>query len=221
MSALKELLRQFFQGDRLPLKPPGQRHPPLQGAVGHGDLTGPLPFQVLQGQFRHLPGPQQQDVFAGQVPEDFLGHGDCGIADADGVVADTGLAPHPFGHGKGLVDQAVENGAGGVVRRGLPVRLLHLPQDLGFPHHHGIQAGRHPEEMLHRLPVPVDVEGLVQVARGNLRVAGKKLPDPGRRLVRRLGDAHHLHPVAGGVQQALGDFGPAFQVVIGVRPRPG
>jgi hypothetical protein len=70
--------------------------------------------------------------------------------------------------------------------------------------------------MLHRLPVPVDVEGLVQVARGNLRVAGKKLPDPGRGLLRGLGDAHHLHPVAGGVEQALGDLGPAFQVVIGV-----
>jgi hypothetical protein len=87
---------------------------------------------------------------------------------------------------------------------------------LGFPHHHGIQAGRYPEEVLHRLLVPVDIKRFVQVARGNLRVAGKKLPDPGRGLIRRLGDAHHLHPVAGSVQQALGDLGPAFQVAIGV-----
>ena len=149
-------------------------------------------------------------------PKIFLAMADRGIADADGVVADAGLAAHPFGHGEGLVDQAVEDGPGGLVLRGLPVSLLHLAQDLGFPHHHGIQAGRHPEEVLHRLPVPVDVKGLVQVARGDLRVAGKKLPDPGRRLIRRLGDAHHLHPVAGGVEQALGDFGPAFQVVVGV-----
>ena len=54
----QKLLRQFFQGDRLAVEPPGQGHAPLQGAVGHGDGAGALPLEVLQGQFRHLAGPQ-------------------------------------------------------------------------------------------------------------------------------------------------------------------
>ena len=171
---------------------------------------------MLEGQFGHLAGPQEQDVFAGQISEDFPGHGDGGIADADGVVADAGFAAHPFGYGEGLVDQAVEDGTGGVVLGGLAVSLLHLSEDLGFPHHHGVQAGGHPEEVLHRVPVPVDVKGLIQVVRGNLGVAGKKLPEVGGGLIRGRGDADHLDPVAGGVEEALGDFGPAFQAVIGV-----
>ncbi len=113
------------------------------------------------------------------------------------------------------MDQAVEDGTGGVVLGGLAVSLLHLSEDLGFPHHHGVQAGGHPEEVLHRVPVPVDVKGLLQVVRGNLGVAGKKLPEVGGGLIRGRGDADHLDPVAGGVEEALGDFGPAFQVVIG------
>ena len=169
-------------------------------------LPDPLALEVLQGQFGHLAGPHQQHVFAGQVAEDLLGQADRGVADADGVVADAGFGAHPFGHGEGLVEQPVEDGAGGLMLRGLPVGLLHLAQDLGFAHHHGVQAGGHPEDVAHRLRSLVHVEGRRQVVRGDLRVAERKVADQASPACLRRRDAEHLHPVAGGVEQDFREF---------------
>ena len=37
----------------------GQFQAAFEGAVGHGDVTGPVADQMFHGQFGHLPGPDQ------------------------------------------------------------------------------------------------------------------------------------------------------------------
>ena len=177
---MEELVLKFLQGDGLAPETPARRRPRSRVRLATMMLAHALTLQVLQGQFGHLAGAHQQDGLAGQLAEDLPGQADRGIADADGVVADAGFAAHPFGHGEGLVQQAVQNGAGGLVLGGLPVGLLDLPQDLGLAQDHGIEAGGYPEEVLHRLRTLVDVQGLLQVGRRDLRGPGEKGPQPGR-----------------------------------------
>ena len=53
--------------------------------------------------------------------------------------------------------------------------LFHLAQDLRFPHNHGVKAGRHAEEMPHRLPIAVVVNVRGQLCRIDPKVAVQKV----------------------------------------------
>jgi hypothetical protein len=81
--------------------------------------------------------------------------------------------------------------------------LLHLPENLRLPHHHGVQAGGHPEEVEEGLFALVQV-GVVKHLRAPER--RQLATQPVRQLLQRA-EAVELHPVARRDEECLGGGG--------------
>ncbi len=79
--------------------------------------------------------------------------------------------------------------------------LFYLAQDLRLAHHHGIEAGGHAEEMVHRFAVAVLVQMRSQNRSINAKVIGKK---SAQRHLLAFNGGNQLHAVAGGNDHALG-----------------
>ena len=138
---------QLGQGDGITAKLLGQLLATLQRTVGNGD-TGRLACGKVGGhQFDHLARADEQDVQFTDGGENLFGQ--LYRRGGHGYRAGTHrrAAAHFLGHGKGALEQAVEQGAQRADIFGGAYGVLQLTEDLGFPQHHGIQARGHTEGM--------------------------------------------------------------------------
>ena len=110
-------------------------------------LATPWPTRCSGRQFRHLAGPDQHDRLVVQLAENLAGQFDRRITDGHGAGADPGLGAHPLGHGKGLVQQSVQDQPADFMLGGVAVGLLELAQDLRLAHDHRIEAGGDQEQV--------------------------------------------------------------------------
>ena len=159
ISAVRSWLSSSARETAVPPKRPASSRPPTQGAVGDDEPGDALAFQMFHGQLGHFAGTDEEAGFVGQGAEDLAGELDRGITDADGQAADAGFGADFFGHGKGLVQQAVQERSGGLLQGALSVSRLDLPQNLGLAHDHGVQAAGYLKEMVDGLGLPVLVQG--------------------------------------------------------------
>ena len=110
------------------------------------------------GKFGHFSGANDQDPLVFQLAQDLFREFHRGKADRYGLVGDLGFRPDPFGHGKGTVEQFVQNQPRGFAVRRPAIGFLQLTEDLGFPQNHGIQAGGDPEQMPHRFSALIGIK---------------------------------------------------------------
>ena len=101
------------------------------------------------------------------------------------------------------MQQPVHDNAGGAVFHRLPVGGLKLPQNLGLPHDQGIQAGRHPEQVLNRFIAPVGIDIGFQTRLGPPGWIFPGSDDLLEGPVEVFGGQEDLDPVAGGQGQGL------------------
>ena len=106
----------------------------------------PLFRKCLAASSHISPAPISITVLSDEIAEDLFGQLHRGKGHGNGRGGDFGFGAHPFGNGKGLVQKAVQDDAGGLVFRGITVGCLDLAQDLRFSHHHGVEAGGNPED---------------------------------------------------------------------------
>ena len=109
-----------------------------------------------------------------------LGHihrhgGDGGLA-----LADLGFVADALADLKGVVEEAVEQPAGGALLGGLGVGLLDLVDDLVFAQHHRIQPAGHAEEVADRLLVAELVEVRAEGLHGQVAGLGDEADHVGR-----------------------------------------
>ncbi len=159
-------------------------------------LPAPLCHQVPGGELRHLACAHQKDGSAIEAPQDLLGHLHGGKAHRHGVVGDGRLGAHPLGRAEGVMQKLVEDDPRGLLLHAVAVGLLHLPEDLGLAHDHGIEARGHPEEVAHGVAAAVDVKALLQLGGIEVAVAQDEGLHPGDGLLHVLCTGQDLHPVA-------------------------
>src|SRR5579862_2187696 len=103
------------------------------------------------GEFAHLSGADDENVFSLQRAEDFLCQLHRDRCDRDRRRSDGSLTAHPLGDGEGATEQLVELSADCAYSARRGISFLDLPENLRFPDDHRIQAGGHAEEMPDRL----------------------------------------------------------------------
>ena len=187
---------------------PGERPRLLRRSVGHEDPVRPQIAQRLGRQRAHLAGAHQQHGAIPQVSEDLLDQFHRDLGDAAGAPGDLGLAADPLGGGEGPVAEARHERSRALRGGGQAVGLLHLAEDLGLADDHGVEAGRHAEEVTDRVPARVRVEVPFGV--------GGPLQEEAARLLERLPVHVALDPVAGGDHHGLAHAGPPGQAGHGV-----
>jgi hypothetical protein len=185
---------------------------PFIGPVRDEDVARTLADQVTDCQLRHLPGPDDKDLFPLKVTEDLLRQFDGRVTDRNGVAGDPRLGSDPLRHPEGMVEKPVEEDRCRAVIDRLTIGLLQLPQDLRLPHDHGIETRRHAKEVAYRFPVPVDVKTAPQLLAFEVPLPVDELPKSldGLLSVRHAGE--DLHPVAGGKAERLPDLRKAHQL---------
>lgn len=92
-----------------------------EGAAGDGELAHIGAAQVLAEQLRHVAGPDDEDALAGQVGEDGLRDIDGDRGDRHFAGGDVGFAVDALGDGECVVEEAIEEAAGGALFAGLRV----------------------------------------------------------------------------------------------------
>ena len=177
-------------------------------AIGDRDSSRALGEQVPRGQLPHLACADQQDALAGERPEDFQRKVDGNARDRYRTGADRGFGPHPLGNRECRLEQAVELAPGGTRNSRRLVRSLDLSEDLRLADHHGIQAGRDPEQVAHRLGPVVLVQVRAQLGRAYRAVRQQVLPQV--RSCSVMGD-QELNPVAGGQDHRLAHVRPRLE----------
>ena len=182
------------------------------GPVGDADAAHALADEVTGGQLRHLPGPDEEDAFSLEVPEDLLRQFDGRITYRDGVARDPRLLPDAFRHPKGVVQKPVEKDRRRAVFNGMAIGRLELPQDLRLSHDHRIETRRHAKEVAHRFPILVDVETAFQFIASEIALPVDELPELLNRLPSVLHAGEDLHPVAGRKAERFPDFREAHQL---------
>jgi len=95
--------------------------------------------------------------------------------------------------------------------------VAHLAEDLALPEDHGVDAGRHPEEVGDGRLVVVAVDVLGQVGGPHPGLLGQELAGVGDARVELGAEGVDLGPVAGGQEGHLGQVVPAGQVAQGLR----
>ena len=110
-------------------------------------------------------------------------------------------------------EKGVEHRAhGAFVPCGLP-GVPDLAQDLVLAHHHRVEPGGDPEQMLHRFGVVKGIELVGDGLGGESRELGEHLADVGVAAVEALGVGVDLGAVAGGKQHRLAEMGGRRQLV--------
>ena len=149
---------QLLKGDGPAVELFGQLLAAREGAVGYQNFIYTGLQQVGGRQFGHFARAHQQGLVGMHIPEDSFSQLHCRVADGYGAGGHGSFRAHPFGYGKCLVQQAVENHARGMAVHSLAVGVLQLTQDLGFAQDHGIQAGGHGKQMAHGFQVLMNVD---------------------------------------------------------------
>ncbi len=128
---------------------------------------GPFVLQIAQGFLGHFAGADDQHLLVVEPLEDLAGE----IADGHAGNAHPPLMQRGFvgdapGHAHRGLKDAVGHRAGAVALLGQFVGLLDLRQDLRLAQHHAVEAGRHGEQVPHRVlagPLEQVVEDLVDL----------------------------------------------------------
>ncbi len=168
----------------------------LERAPAQDGGPRPVAHQVPGRQLAHLARPHQEDVALAKLAEDLQRQLHRHRGDRDRVPADTGLAAHSLGGGDRPVAKCVQDRPQRPRLLRNLVGLLHLPEDLGLTEHHGIEAGRHPERVVHGRVALQPVEGRLDLGERTVVELGEEGNEgTGPRLPRMAVD---LHPVAGG-----------------------
>src|SRR5215467_12300298 len=174
---------------------------PLRCAVGDDDVLCSVRDQVARGQLRHFARADQVNRLVFERSEDLLrqlhGHGRNG----DAGTADRRLRAHAFGHSEGAGEQRLQGGVDRADAAGHGIRLLHLPQNLRFAHHHRVQAGGHAKNVAHGFALLKFIDMRSQKIRAYAKVDVEKASQVGV----LPGAGEHLHAVAGGEDHTFFD----------------
>ena len=148
----------MLEPDSVPFEFLGQFLGPFEGAVRDHDVLHAVAQEVLGGELGHFACAQKHDVFPVQVAEDLLGKLDRGGADGNRPLRQSGLRTDPLRDGDRLLDQFVQDRAGGLGLKSNIEGILELAQDLGLAEDQGVQARSNPEGVAHALGIGIDVE---------------------------------------------------------------
>ncbi len=164
-------------------------------------------------QFAHLARADDHHGAVGERAENLARQFHRGVAHRDRHLPDAGLGAHPLGHAEGAAHQAVQPAAERSAILGRGVGGLELSQNLRLAHHHGIQAGRHAEEVMDRVAAFVAIEVRPDAGRADRFVIA---PGSCRRWLARihrvLGGQGDFHAIAGGENHGFGDALARLQI---------
>ena len=110
--------------------------------------------------FAHFAGTDDHDGLAGEISENLSRQLDGGVADGNGGLGNSSFGPDLFRHRECPIHQCRKvhphcTGVGGD-----PIRLLHLPKNLRLTDDHGIETGRHAENMANHIDITKAIEML-------------------------------------------------------------
>jgi len=201
--SLNELLLQGIERHRFTVEFFRQQFGLCQRPVGHDNRLSAFFNELCAGELRHLSGADQQDYFAGKRSKDFLGQLHRGVAHRNGIDGNAGFGADAFGRAERAVHQTVYNDAGSVFGQRFAIGILHLPENLRFAHNHRIKAGRHSENVAHRVFASIFIKaigsfGLVQTA-----VSCQESAEFFESVAVFRNTGENLHTIAGGKIQHL------------------
>ena len=199
--------RELVEPDRGPFELLGEAHRALVRPVRDEDTLRARGEQVTRRQLAHLPGPDEHHRLVREVSEDLPRELHRGVGDGDRAVGQPGLRADPLGHRERLREELVEHRTDRLELAGVPVGVLHLPEDLRLPEDHRIEAAGDAEQVTNRLFAEVVVEVARQLGDRHAVVGGEELLYVLHALVSLAGKDAHLDPVAGGEDDPFGDAG--------------
>ena len=173
-------------------------------AIGDEDRAGAQHPEVLEGQFPHLAGADDQDGLIVEVVEDVTSDVDGDTRDRELAAAQPRLVAGPLGGAQGPLEDGMEDRPDDPPAGGGLVGIADLTEDLVLAGHQALQADRDAEEMADRRLLAVE-DRMPGHTLGRHPV--ERSPE-GRQLVDfrrcRLGGRVDLNPVAGREQDELG-----------------
>src|SRR5690606_7693704 len=112
----------------------------LDSAVRDRYRTAAVSFEMKGGQLRHLARADEQHGSIVERAEDLLRklYGD--IAHRYAAGADIGVAPHLLRQAEAELKEVMQVTAGKALGNRHAVGIFHLPDDLRFTDHHGVEA---------------------------------------------------------------------------------
>ena len=127
----------------------------LERPVGDDRRPHALPAQALERELRHLARAEDHRARAGERSEDLLRQLHRRRAHRRGAARDRRLGPNATGDRQRRLEEAIEHGSR--LRAALFPRIAHLPVDLRFAEHHGIETAGDAEEVARRLAVAAHI----------------------------------------------------------------
>ena len=150
---IRQFVVQPVQADGARLELFGHGGGAVRTAVADRQRLHALTAEMTGAILDHLAGADHQRRQLLDLAEDLVGELERGERQRDRVVADARFRAHQLGGLERMLEQAVENGAQGVVvLRALPGGL-DLSDHLRFAQHHGIHARGHLEQVRDGLPL--------------------------------------------------------------------
>ena len=141
----------LFEGQGARAERGGEFHRALEISTGNGERSGAAALESLGGFFSDVARAEQQNARGFEVAENVLGEIDGDIGDADLADGDRRLRAYVFGGLKRFLENAVEDGAGGLASLGGRVGGFNLAENFGLAEHLRVEAGGDFEEMLDRV----------------------------------------------------------------------
>ena len=136
MSASARRCRHVGQGNGFAMhKLVRQGHGPFHGAIRHDEVFDTLFIQMTGHQINGVARANQQCRMFAEIREDLFGQADSGKRHRDRAGANGGVGPDLFGHGEGMLEQAVEQVPNGARLTGGVIGILNLAEDLRFAQH--------------------------------------------------------------------------------------
>ena len=127
-----------------------QRFGSAEGAVGDEKFHQSTRMQAPRDVFARLTRTEQKGTAGGKVAEVRGGKAGRGRTDGNGPATDLGLTAHLLGRPEGVLEKPVEHRGSMAGTKGGCIGVFDLAEDLGLAEHHGIEAGRDAEKMMHR-----------------------------------------------------------------------
>jgi hypothetical protein len=137
-------------------------------------------------------------------------HGRDGAVERDGHqrlpgLVDAGVGVHLLADVQRLLEQLVQGAACRLAVARLAVGGAQLAEDLRLPDDHRVEPGRHREQVLDGLALPVHVQVALEVVERHARALREQVRDGVDARVEAVGVGVHLDPVAGGEHHRLAD----------------
>ena len=109
---------------------------PLDGAIGHNNVTNLILFEMTRNELDGFPRTDQEHGLFIQTRENALGEIDSRERHRDRTRTNGGVSPNLFCYREGMLKQSVQDLAGGSSLMRDRKSRLHLPQNLRFAEHH-------------------------------------------------------------------------------------